>query len=144
MHLVCPACGTINRVADARLQDGPVCGRCASELLPLAPVSLDDDSLPRYLAHSEQPVLVDFWAIWCAPCLAMAPNFAAVAKQTPGVRFVKVDSDAARLASARHSIRSIPTLVLFKAGRELARLNGAVPAAQLAAWLQQQLDAAAA
>src|SRR5688500_245001 len=99
MHLVCPSCGTKNRVPDERLHDQPVCGRCGTALMPAEPLSLDDRSLPGYIAGSELPVLVDFWADWCGPCKTMAPHFAAAARQLPEVCFVKVDTDAAPAAS---------------------------------------------
>ena len=137
MHLVCPACATTNRIPDERLQDAPVCGRCGAPLMATEPASLNDVALSKFIAGTELPVLVDFWASWCGPCKTMAPHFAAAARQMPEVRFVKVDSDAAPASGALHNIRSIPTLVLFKGGVEVARQSGAVPTAQLLTWVRQ-------
>jgi thioredoxin 2 len=139
MHLVCPSCGTTNRISDERLSDGPVCGRCATPLMATEPVSLSDTLLPKFVANTDLPVLVDFWAAWCGPCKTMAPNFATAAHQMPEVRFAKVDSDTAPGASALYNIRSIPTLILFKGGAEVARLSGVVPTPQLVAWIRQHL-----
>jgi thioredoxin 2 len=144
MLIACPSCGTTNRIPDARLHDDPVCGHCGSALMSTVPANLSDAALPGFIAHTEMPVLVDFWADWCGPCKQMAPHFAAAAQQLPDVRFVKVDSDAAPNASARHGIRSIPTLILFQGGAEVARLSGAVPAAQLVAWVRQHARQGAA
>ncbi|MDE2400417.1 MAG: thioredoxin TrxC [Burkholderiales bacterium] len=140
MQLACPSCTTKNRVPDDRLGDQPVCGRCGAALLPTEPISLSDATLPAYLAGTEAPVVVDFWAEWCGPCKMMAPQFAAAAKELPQVRFVKVDTEASPKLSMQYSIRSIPTLALFRNGQEVARRMGAVSAPELLAWLRSQRE----
>lgn len=139
MNLVCPACGTTNRVSEERMHDNPVCGNCRAALMAAEPVSLGDTTLPSFIAGTRLPVLVDFWAAWCGPCKTMAPHFATAAWQLPKVRFAKVDTDAAPIVSTLFNIRSIPTLVLFDKGSELARVSGAVPAGQLVNWLEQHV-----
>ena len=139
MNLVCPACATTNRVPDARLHEQPVCGRCGAELMAPKPATLTDATLPAFVAHTELPVLVDFWAEWCGPCKMMAPHFANAATQLVDVRFVKVDTEASPQASATYAIRSIPTLILFRGGKEVARQSGAMSAGDLVRWVQSQL-----
>ena len=140
MNLVCPSCGATNRVAPERVHDGAVCGRCKTTLADPAPVAVSDAALAGYLAGTEQPVVVDFWAEWCGPCKMMAPQFSAAARELPAVRFVKVDSDAAPQASVKYRIRSIPTMILFEKGVEVARVSGAMSSADLQRWIRGNLE----
>jgi len=141
MQLVCPACLTVNRVPRERLADGPVCGKCRVSLRPHAPLPLAQRNFDRYAGAGDLPVLVDFWAAWCAPCRMLAPVLEDVARRRIDVRIAKVDTEAEPALAARFAIRSLPTLVLLLRGREIARLSGAVPATALMDWLDQSLRA---
>lgn len=142
MHVVCHQCGAVNRVPVERLGESPVCGRCKTAIARPEPVAVSDALLPDYLDGSDMPVIVDFWAEWCAPCRMMAPQFAAAARELPEVRFVKVDTEAAPQASVKHRIRSIPTMILFSGGREVARVSGAMQSRELVRWIRSQTQAA--
>ena len=102
-------------------------------------LAVTSENFDTEVLRSPLPVLVDFWAAWCGPCRTMAPHFAAAAQQLPDVRFAKVDSDASPRASAAYGIRSIPTLILFDKGAEVARLSGAMPAGELTAWVRSHV-----
>lgn len=141
IKVACPACHGLNRVPIARLQDSPVCGRCKSGLFSAHPVALDASGFERHALQAELPLLVDFWAPWCQPCLMMAPQFEAAARVLePVFRLAKVDTEAQPDLGARFNIRSIPTLMLLRGGRELARHSGAMATADIVRWARTQLE----
>lgn len=134
--VACPHCLAGNRVDADRVREGPKCGRCATPLLDGSVVELDEASFDPFIARTEVPVLVDFWAPWCGPCRQMAPEFARAAQALAGrVRLAKVNSDTAPALAARFGIRSIPTLLLLRGGEEAGRQTGARPAADIERWV---------
>jgi len=140
LHIVCPHCHTTNRVAQVDLSNAPDCGQCHHALCTAHPVALDEAAFARHIERSHIPVLVDFWAPWCAPCRQMAPAFEQAAAQLePRVRLAKVDTEAVQSLAQRYGIRSIPTLALFVNGREVARQAGAMGASDIVRWTQSQL-----
>ncbi len=140
LHLVCPHCQAVNRLPAARLSKTPNCGQCHHALFNGHPLILNSASFDKHLLRNDIPLLVDFWADWCGPCKMMAPAFAQAAQLLePRVRLGKVDTEAEQQLSARYNIRSIPSLILFKGGRELARQAGAMGAQDILRWVGSQL-----
>jgi thioredoxin 2 len=136
-HLVCPHCQAINRVPTSRLDQHPSCGQCHHPLFTGHPVELTQASFGRHIDRSDIAMLVDFWAPWCGPCKMMAPAFAQAASMLePRVRLAKVNTESEQALGAKYNIRSIPTLALFRRGREIARQSGAMGTQDIVRWVQ--------
>lgn len=137
--VVCPHCNTANRIPADRLADGGSCGKCKARLFAGEPVELGAANFDTHAGRSDIPLLVDFWAPWCGPCRSMAPAFAQAATQLePEFRLAKVNTEEEQQLAARFAIRSIPTLALFRNGREIARQSGAMDANSLIRWVRSQ------
>ncbi len=137
LHLICPHCDATNRLPRTRLGEGAQCGRCKQSLFVAQPVVLTHANFHRHIANGDVPIVVDFWAPWCGPCKMMAPIFEQAAAQLePQVRLAKLNTEVEQGIASEFAIRSIPTLIIFKKGQEIARQAGAMDLSSLVRWVR--------
>lgn len=140
IYVPCPSCNALNKFPHERLQQDPKCGRCSQPLLVNEPIELTDLNFNAQVYKGDLPMIVDFWASWCQPCLMMAPVFHKAAAGFRGrLRFGKLSTEQAPASSQAQQIRSIPTLALYQGGEEIVRMAGAVNESTLIDWIETHL-----
>jgi thioredoxin 2 len=140
-RVVCLACGVINRVPAEKDARAAKCGSCGAELFAGHPPDVSAEMLERQITKGTLPVVVDVWAPWCGPCRYMGPEFEKASRTIePRARFLKLNSDNEQDFSARTGIRGIPTMLLFKDGREADRVSGAMSAGQIDQWVKERIS----
>ncbi len=140
MIIMCPSCGGLNRVPDEKLATQPTCGKCKNNLFTGSPIEMTGAQFLRALQKTDQPLVVDFWAPWCGPCKAFGPTYSkATAQMEPKARFIKINTEVEQQIGAQFNIRSIPTLAIFKDGKEITRMSGAMDLNGFTQWVNQYI-----
>lgn len=140
MIIMCPNCSGLNRVPNEKLSTQAVCGKCKGRLFTGQPIEMTGEQFLRALHKTDQSLVVDFWAPWCGPCKNFVPVFnQAAAQLEPKARFIKINTEAEQAIAGQFNIRSIPTLAVFKAGKEVARVSGAMDLGGFTQWVNQNL-----
>jgi thioredoxin 2 len=138
LFVTCSSCGAKNRIPADKLSQSPKCGKCKEAVFAQSVIELTDNDFQRFVQNNDMPIVVDFWATWCGPCQNFAPVFQQVSQQyIDKIRFVKVNTELAQQTSSAYGIRSIPSLLLFKGGKEVTRQAGAMDQTNLVRWLNQ-------
>jgi thioredoxin 2 len=141
--VACPIDASVNRVPRAKLESNPKCGRCHNPLFGGRAVDLNGATFESHAVKSGLPVVIDFWAAWCGPCQLMTPSFEKAAPRLePRVRLGKLDTEAEPAIAERYGIRSIPSMIMIRRGREIARTSGAMPTSAIVDWVEQALKKA--
>ena len=137
MITMCTHCGGLNNIPSNKLSNNPTCGKCQNPLYQGEPISMNGAQLTRAIEKTDELLVVDFWATWCGPCQQFAPTFKQAASQLePNARFIKIETEAEQTISAKDSIRSIPTLVMFKNGQDIDPVSGALSIKDLTHWIK--------
>lgn len=140
MITMCPHCGGLNRVADEKLNQAPKCAKCKQELFTGKPLEMNSEQFNRAMQKTDQAIVVDFWAPWCGPCKSFAPVFAQAASQLePKARLIKINTETEQQLAMQYGIRSIPTLAIFKGGKEITRISGAMDLGNFTQWVNQHI-----
>ncbi len=138
MITMCTGCGGLNNIPEEKLVKNPNCGKCKEPLYKGKPISMTGTQLTRAIEKTDDLLIVDFWATWCGPCQQFAPTFMQVAAQLePKARFIKIETEKEQAISAKYNIRSIPTLAIFKNGKEIDRVSGALSVSDFSNWVIQ-------
>ncbi len=139
VNLTCHECGAINRIPDDKITANPKCGVCGDKLINGKVKDIDMATFDKSSKRDGMPLVVDMWAPWCGPCRTMAPEFSkAAAELKSQARFIKVNTDEFPKVAARHNIRGIPALLLFKNGKEIARHSGVMRSNELVRWVKSR------